>query len=334
MEAPGSRSKMDKLGKRMAANESLSESDREFFAKIYDFYENLLDEVAETLQIAGYNPTSRVKTTGTLLDKLRREHGIQLTRIVDFAGTRVVLDGGRRRQEVEVEKIAALFSAHDRKPSLIDRRIQPSHGYRAIHIVVYPNGFPVEIQVRTELQNLWAQLFERYADQWGRQIRYGGQPDPLVVSDPETIGIQENLIQLLHDLSDKIDLLESSQARNEWLRCELDRMNTLADEVPPEGADKLATTPGTLESYLEVRTGLIRQLNRLIDDRRRRNRIVRRNLKLNSPSMRGVSTALKIVTSRMTDFIEENGLLARANERYAREALQILSEIPDRKVEK
>ena len=36
----------------------------------------------------------------------------------------------------------------------------------------------VEVQVRTALQAYWAELYERMADQWGRQIRYGGQADP------------------------------------------------------------------------------------------------------------------------------------------------------------
>jgi hypothetical protein len=34
-----------------------------------------------------------------------------------------------------------------------------------------------EIQVRTSQQHLWAEIVERLADRWGRQIRYGGQPD-------------------------------------------------------------------------------------------------------------------------------------------------------------
>src|SRR2546426_4554058 len=37
-------------------------------------------------------------------------------------------------------------------------------------------GQRVEIQVRTERQNRWAQIVERLADKWGRQIRYGGDP--------------------------------------------------------------------------------------------------------------------------------------------------------------
>jgi ppGpp synthetase/RelA/SpoT-type nucleotidyltranferase len=34
---------------------------------------------------------------------------------------------------------------------VIDRRINPSHGYRAVHIIAKVSGMPIEIQVRTSL---------------------------------------------------------------------------------------------------------------------------------------------------------------------------------------
>lgn len=59
---------------------------------------------------------------------------------------------------------------------VIDRRMKPTFGYRAVHIVVRTLECRVEIQVRTRAQNEWAQLVESFADSWGRQIRYGGDP--------------------------------------------------------------------------------------------------------------------------------------------------------------
>ena len=43
----------------------------------------------------------------------------------------------------------------------IDRRKNPTYGYRAVHVIVYWDGIPVEIQIRTELQDTWAQIVER-----------------------------------------------------------------------------------------------------------------------------------------------------------------------------
>jgi ppGpp synthetase/RelA/SpoT-type nucleotidyltranferase len=48
-----------------------------------------------------------------------------------------------------------------------DRRVAPSFGYRAVHVIALQDGYRVEIQVRTYLQDLWAQVIERLADAWG-----------------------------------------------------------------------------------------------------------------------------------------------------------------------
>jgi len=50
------------------------------------------------------------------------------------------------------------------------------HGYRAVHVIAFPEGVPVEIQVRTLWQHEWAELFEKLADRVGRRIRYGDPP--------------------------------------------------------------------------------------------------------------------------------------------------------------
>ncbi len=50
------------------------------------------------------------------------------------------------------------------------------NGYRAVHVIVFPDGIPVEIQVRTRWQHEWAELYEKLADQVGRGIRYGEPP--------------------------------------------------------------------------------------------------------------------------------------------------------------
>jgi ppGpp synthetase/RelA/SpoT-type nucleotidyltranferase len=68
----------------------------------------------------------------------------------------------------------------------------------------------VEVQIRTRLQDLWAQLVERLGDAWGRQIRYGGEPD-----DAQRFvgGItRAELWQLVQDLSKHIDEAEETVA--------------------------------------------------------------------------------------------------------------------------
>jgi ppGpp synthetase/RelA/SpoT-type nucleotidyltranferase len=89
------------------------------------------------------------------------------------AGLRVVIDGSRADQDGVVERLSATFSTAARAPRIVDRRAQPVHGYRAVHVIVYPDSFPIEIQVRTRWQHQWAEWFERLADEYGRGIRYG-----------------------------------------------------------------------------------------------------------------------------------------------------------------
>ena len=46
---------------------------------------------------------------------------------------------------------------------VLDLRARPSHGYRAIHVAPMIDGYRVEVQVRTNLQHLWAELSETLA---------------------------------------------------------------------------------------------------------------------------------------------------------------------------
>lgn len=59
----------------------------------------------------------------------------------------------------------------------MDRRNNPSHGYRAVHIIAEIAGKPIEIQVRSSLQHLWAELSEKSSDVIDPSIKYGGGPE-------------------------------------------------------------------------------------------------------------------------------------------------------------
>jgi ppGpp synthetase/RelA/SpoT-type nucleotidyltranferase len=59
---------------------------------------------------------------------------------------------------------------------VIDRRERPQFGYRAVHVVVKEDGRYIEVQVRTVLQNTWAQVSEKFADIYGHSIKYGNGP--------------------------------------------------------------------------------------------------------------------------------------------------------------
>jgi len=89
----------------------------------------------------------------------------------DVAGLRHVAAVGLRDQEALAEKIRGAIGG------TIDNRVYaPSHGYRAVHVIVRRDGFLIEVQLRTRDQNEWAQLMEHLADACDPEIQYGAEP--------------------------------------------------------------------------------------------------------------------------------------------------------------
>jgi hypothetical protein len=176
VELPISRGALDRLGKRLVSPDGITDADAELFSQILRVYDQALAAVCNQLRIRHFRVTNRLKTEGTLLDKLRREHSLKLKDVHDLAGARISIAGGRAEQDDAVGRITAAFAAGSKPPQVRDRRAKPSSGYRAVHVVVFLDGIPVEIQIRTELQHTWAQAYELMGDAWGRDIRYGGEP--------------------------------------------------------------------------------------------------------------------------------------------------------------
>lgn len=174
-----SKSAIDKLGKRLAKADVPAEEDvRLLFALQREYDEALrtcvaaLPEIifAAKLEDHDIEVTQRTKTKETLLDKVRR--GSALSRIQDVAGARLVGPFLLPEQDRLARQLERQFPG----ARVEDRRMKTNHGYRAVHVVAAVDGFPVEIQVRTDWQHLWANATEFLADRWGRAIRYGGAP--------------------------------------------------------------------------------------------------------------------------------------------------------------
>ncbi len=189
--APMSRSRAEKLGKLWARAEARPVEVAEIRAHL-QAHITPMDNVRQKIARIGLTSTARLKTETTLKQKLDRSTA--LGNMQDIAGVRVVRPMTLDEQDAVVQGIRRLWP--DAKVE--DRRLNPSCGYRAVHLVVKEQGFKVEVQVRTQLQHDWAQAMERLADGWGRQIRYGGEPN-----DPDTKvgkrtrrGVVEDMIQM------------------------------------------------------------------------------------------------------------------------------------------
>ncbi|HVS80126.1 MAG TPA: RelA/SpoT domain-containing protein [Pyrinomonadaceae bacterium] len=163
------KSQVDRLGDRLRKGDisdddlRLLDSYRRSFS---DAYEDVVGQIRDRLEL---EPTGRpAKSTTSIVEKLSRE-SIRLSQMQDIAGCRLIVSDIATQDEV-VRRVTELFH----KSILVDRREQPSHGYRAVHLIAHMNGKLIEIQVRTLLQHLWAELSEKLSDVVDKAIKYGG----------------------------------------------------------------------------------------------------------------------------------------------------------------
>lgn len=191
---PLTKSQINKLGDDLRHLDRLDAIPEALLVRLQQFrslYDAPLVE-AQTLikDRLGLDTTSRLKTVNTIVEKLRREK-TRLAEMQDVAGLRIVIEGGLIEQDLLIASLTDVFPA----AKVIDRRSKPTHGYRAVHLVPLVSAFAVEVQVRTRLQDRWAQAFERVADKAGRGIRYGVVP-------PEWADQMEGLQWVSEDVAD------------------------------------------------------------------------------------------------------------------------------------
>jgi putative GTP pyrophosphokinase len=172
-----SKTQIDPLGERLKkgniteADLRLLDSYRRSFTEAYEI---VVGRIRKELEL---EPTGRpAKSTTSISDKLRRE-SIRLTQIQDIAGCRLIV-ADIANQETVVDSLKNLFE----QTTIVDRREQPSHGYRAVHVIARCNDKMIEIQVRTALQQLWAELSEKYSDVIDPAIKYGGGGESIQIS--------------------------------------------------------------------------------------------------------------------------------------------------------
>ena len=185
-----SKNQIDRLGGRLRKgdiNETdlrLLDSYRRSFS---DAYEVVVRQIRDDLRL---EPTGRpAKSTTSIIDKLQRE-SIRLSQMQDIAGCRLTVPDIAVQNEV-VAQLKRLFG----NVTIVDRRQHPSHGYRAVHVIVDDSGKSVEVQIRTSLQHLWAELSEKLSDVVDGAIKYGGG--------------DEDALLLLNGMSDAIMKLET-----------------------------------------------------------------------------------------------------------------------------
>lgn len=164
-----SKSQIKRLGDRLRKGD-VGENDRRLLdnyrQSFREAYETVVGQIRNRLNL---EPTGRpAKTTKAIVEKLRREK-TRLNQMQDIAGCRIIVPTLSQQDQV-VSQIIEMFTTDPP----VDRRTRPSHGYRAVHVIVNQATKMVEVQVRTLLQHTWADLSEKLADEFGHEIKYGG----------------------------------------------------------------------------------------------------------------------------------------------------------------
>lgn len=205
-----SRTQIDKLGERLRQGEPSAEDLRlldEYRLSFGEPFATVIKAISQQLQL---EPTGRpAKTTQSIVDKLQRE-SIRLTQVQDIAGCRVVL-ARVLDQDRAVASLCEIFPS----ARISDRRANPSHGYRAVHVIVHISGKAIEIQVRTDLQHLWAEFSEKLSDVFDPSIKYGGGDEDMrktLNAVSKAVEENETIQQKIDALGERIDTLDTERA--------------------------------------------------------------------------------------------------------------------------
>jgi hypothetical protein len=140
-----------------------------------------LHVLAQSVGAPSFEVAQRLKRHATVIDKLSRFPDMELTRMEDIAGARVVLPG-----QADVDILSTQVQSH---PHWAVRRIREyiegrdpgpkPDGYRAVHVIVAPADRFVEIQLRTARQDSWAQAVEDRTRALGEGLKFGSGPADL-----------------------------------------------------------------------------------------------------------------------------------------------------------
>jgi putative GTP pyrophosphokinase len=111
----------------------------------------------------------RLKRFDTVIDKLAREPTMQVTQMQDIGGVRALLPSLHHVYAVSRRLRKSWTVVKDR-----DYIAEPKpSGYRAVHLIVRRQGYPIEVQLRTVLQDAWANQVEEDGRQIGVGLKFG-----------------------------------------------------------------------------------------------------------------------------------------------------------------
>jgi len=174
-------SQLNRLGERLAAGTAT----RDDLRALVEFQKEFLPALEETRSLVETArravlgstyapPTGRIKQLRSIEDKLRRET-TRLTQLQDVVGLRILVPD-LAAQDALVGRLLTTAGADGWLPP-VDRRNGGPAGYRAVHLIRRSGRYRVEVQVRTTLEHIWAEMVEA-ADRYYPGLKYGsGDPE-------------------------------------------------------------------------------------------------------------------------------------------------------------
>lgn len=240
-----SKSQVDRLGERLKKSAAITDDDLRLLDAYRRSFSVAYDSVIATVrEKSGLEPTGRpAKSTEAIIAKLRRESA-RLSQIQDIAGCRV-----RVEDVIAQDALVQALCNSIKKTVVHDRRLKPSNGYRAVHVVASVEGKAIEIQVRTQLQHGWAELSERMADVYGIEIKYGR------TSEASANDILSKLSQIIPAMELMELLVKSENPKSESGPIESESNNLIK-------ATKLASYKGQLQQIINECLSSIEQIQR------------------------------------------------------------------------
>jgi putative GTP pyrophosphokinase len=113
--------------------------------------------------------TQRLKRLPTVVDKLLREPHMKLTQMADIGGCRALLP-----DQQAVYDVAKELRRNWEVQRTRDYAAEPkASGYRAVHLIVRRKGRLIEVQLRTPIQDAWANQVEEDSRRVGRNFKGG-----------------------------------------------------------------------------------------------------------------------------------------------------------------
>ena len=174
-----SKSALDRAGRRLKESESPPDEDLNLYNAYRTSFAPHLRNLVKTIvsainDAAEISMDTRLKQPKSVIAKLRR-HQTKLSTIEDIGGCRIIVETMLDARSV----VDVLSDSLDvvRKRDYWDGL---HDGYRACHLIArLSERHRVEIQVRTEIQNEWANLSEYLSHRVDPEVKYGGGPPTL-----------------------------------------------------------------------------------------------------------------------------------------------------------